>query len=728
MKSPFQQRLQKRKEMDETLFSDAFQSISEVILGKRVFNAMHETERLTAVSAIEGILRYYGITPGETPENLKTLEEQLEFHMRPAGIMQRRVGLKDAWYREATGAFLGFDLQNRPVALLPHGSRGYCYYDFNQGKEVKLNPKTAKNLKPEAISFYRPLPLRKIGTKDLLLFIVRNFSSVDLFRIVLITFFATAVSIIPPFLTGYAYSHMVHSTEYSPLIWLMAFFVGCSLSITMLNITKSMLIARLETKTDVAVQSAVIMRLLQLPIAFFKQYSAGELSQRAQAIDSLCTAIVTTGFSAGLSAVMSLIYFLQIYSLAPVLTVPSLLIMLGLLGLSIVTMFVQSKVTYKQLEASSKESGLLFSLLKGLQKIKLTASERRAYAKWTALYKKSAMLAYQSHGVIVLQPVFALIISLAGTLVLYAEARTAMIPADRYMAFSASFALLSASFVSLCNATMSAASIRPILQIVRPILESVPETSAGMRMVTSLDGDISLSHIDFRYSSSMPLVLSDFSLHVRAGEYVAIVGKSGSGKSTLLRLLLGFEQPEKGAVYYDEMDIKLLNVQSLRQKIGCVMQDETLFPGTIFNNIAISSPFLTEEEAWLAAEMAGVAEDIRQMPMGMRTFISEGTSVVSGGQRQRIIIARAIASKPSILIFDEATSALDNVTQKIVSDSLETLHCTRIVVAHRLSTIRNADRIVMLDQGKIVEEGTYDELVKKDGQFAKLVRRQQISL
>jgi ABC-type bacteriocin/lantibiotic exporter with double-glycine peptidase domain len=285
--------------------------------------------------------------------------------------------------------------------------------------------------------------------------------------------------------------------------------------------------------------------------------------------------------------------------------------------------------------------------------------------------------------------------------------------------------MLMGAFMSVSGIALSVAQIQPILEMAEPFLKTEPETSQDKEIVTKISGSIELNHVSFRYSEETPYVINDVSLKIKPGEYVAIVGSTGCGKSTLVRLLLGFEKAEKGAIYYDGRDITKLDMPTLRQKIGTVMQDAGLFQGDIYSNIVISAPQLTVDDAWKAAEKAGIADDIRAMPMGMNTMISEGQGGISGGQRQRIMIARAIAPEPKLLIFDEATSALDNKTQRQVSEALDAMGCTRIVIAHRLSTIKHCNRILVLEGGQITEEGTYDELIAKDGFFAELVKRQR---
>lgn len=369
---------------------------------------------------------------------------------------------------------------------------------------------------------------------------------------------------------------------------------------------------------------------------------------------------------------------------------------------------------------------MTYALITGIQKIKLAGAEKRAFARWGNLYAQSAKMTYDPPMFLKLNSVISLAISLTGTLVMYYMSVRAGLSVADYYAFNTAYGMVSGAFLSLAGIALSAAQIRPILTMVQPFFDAVPEVSDGKQVIERLSGGIELNNVSFRYNENMPLILDDLSLKIRPGQYVAIVGRTGCGKSTLLRLLLGFEKPQKGAIYYDGKDLERIDLRSLRRRIGVVMQNGKLFQGDIYSNIVISAPWLSQQDAWEAAELTGIAEDIRRMPMGMNTVISEGSGGISGGQRQRLMIARAIAPKPKILMFDEATSALDNITQKKVSESLDRLKCTRIVIAHRLSTIRQCDRILVLDRGKIVEDGTYDELIASDGFFAELVARQRL--
>jgi ABC-type bacteriocin/lantibiotic exporter with double-glycine peptidase domain len=294
-----------------------------------------------------------------------------------------------------------------------------------------------------------------------------------------------------------------------------------------------------------------------------------------------------------------------------------------------------------------------------------------------------------------------------------------------FLAFFSAFSQVLVSALAVSAAIIAAVAVLQQYERAKPILESIPEVTEDKTRPGKLTGAIEISRITFRYKPDAPPVLRDVSVNVRAGEFVAIVGPSGSGKSTLLRMLLGFETPESGGVYFDGQDLSGLDVQEVRQQMGVVLQSSRPISGSIYQNI-VGSAQLTVEDAWEAARLAGIDEDIKKMPMQLHTYLSDGGGGISGGQRQRLMIARAIAGRPSILLFDEATSALDNQTQAIVSRSLETLQATRVVIAHRLSTIMNANRIFVMDKGEVVQAGTYQELIEQEGVFRELAKRQML--
>ena len=384
-------------------------------------------------------------------------------------------------------------------------------------------------------------------------------------------------------------------------------------------------------------------------------------------------------------------------------------------------------INREKMVLAAKERGFVFSLINGVQKIRLSGAEKRAFVKWSDLYARGARLTYNPPSIIRLNGVITTALSLMGTAVMYYIAVRNGVRVEDYFAFNASYAYISEAFSSLASVALTAAAIRPTVQLVKPLLDAKPEISEGKETVDRLSGSIELSHVTFGYDPDARPIIDDLSLTIPARQYVAIVGRSGCGKSTLMRLLLGFEKPWRGAVFYDRKDLSGLDTRSVRRQIGTVMQDGRLFSGSIFENIVISAPTLKQEDAWEAAEIAGIADDIREMPMGMHTVLQEGGGSISGGQRQRLMIARAVAPKPKILMFDEATSALDNITQQKVAEALDRMKCTRLVIAHRLSTIKNCDRILVLDGGKIAEDGTYEELIARGGLFAELVERQRVN-
>jgi len=722
----FDDQIRLRKQKDQEVFEDSVFRMASVVLGRNSASSLND-ERIVTKAAVDEILKYFHIKPTEIPDDLRSADEQLEYCLRPHGIMRRNVRLEKNWYRDAFGPMLGFYGEEKlPVALFPRPLVGYCCVDPVSGEPMTLNRQTAAAFDENAICFYRPLPLKKLRIPDLLLYLKSCLSLGDGLALGALTLLVTLVGLLMPRITR-ALTGTVLETGSLAMLTGAAVFTACTLvSGQLVSSVREMMMDRIRIKTSLAVEAAVMMRVINLPAEFFRNYSSGELSSRFGAVNQLCSLLIGGIFSMGLSSLMSLLYITEIFRYAPALVLPALAIVLVTAGIGAAASLLQVKISRQAMELGAKNDGMSYALINGVQKIKLAGAEKRVFARWAHAFSEEAELSYNPPLFLKISGVISTAVSLAGTILMYFLAVKTQVSPSEYLAFNAAYGMVIGAFSALSGVALSAAQIRPILDMAEPILKAEPESAETKTMVTRLSGSIELSNVYFRYRDSMPYVVNGMSLKIKAGEYVAVVGTTGCGKSTLMRLLLGFEKPERGAIYYDGRDMAHLDLGSLRRRIGAVMQSGSLFQGDVYSNIVISAPQLTVEDAWEAAELAGIADDIRAWPMGMQTLISEGQGGISGGQKQRLMIARAVAPKPKILMFDEATSALDNKTQKQVSDALDALKCTRIVIAHRLSTIRHCDRILVLDKGSIVEDGTYDELIAKDGLFAALVAKQRL--
>lgn len=722
----FEEQIRLRRQADREKLADSFDDLAGAVMGARMSRALND-DRNRTLDAVGEILRYYHVKPQEVPEDIQDMNEILEAQMRPYGFMRRMVELSPGWHKDAIGAMLGRrEDDGSVVALLPCGFSGYRYYDRDKDRYIRITAKNENLFADEAFAFYKPFPMKKMGIADLMRYIAEQIRPSDLVVLVLSMMMVTGVGMILPHLNALLFSEVLDSGSPRMLAGIGIFMACVSVSALLIGTVQSLISARINTRLDLSIEAASMMRALSLPAEFFKDYSAGELSNRLTYIGSLADQLVEMALTTGLSSVLSLAYLSEIFLYAPALVVPAVTMTLLTILVTIISTLAQIGISHRQMELQSKESGISYGMISGIQKIRLTGAESRAFARWGRIYAQSAKLLYNPPLFLRVSPVITLGIELLGTMWIYYGAIKSGIRVSDYYAFNAAYGVVSGAFTALSGIALSVAQIRPTLDMARPFLETEPEVSEDKEMVTRLSGGIELNNVTFRYRPDMPPVLDNLSLKIRPGQYVAIVGKTGCGKSTLMRLLLGLETPQKGAVYYDGRDLSRLDLKSLRSRIGTVLQNGKLFMGDIFSNIIICAPWLTMDEAWEAAEISGLAEDIRHMPMGMHTIISEGQGGISGGQRQRLLIARAIAPKPKILMFDEATSALDNLTQKQVSDALDKMKCTRLVIAHRLSTIRQCDRIIVLENGHIVEDGSYEELIEKDGFFAELVSRQRL--
>ena len=569
----FENQIEERRDLDQQLLEDSFGKIAGAVLGKRTAERISD-RRIVTKNAIDEILKYYHLKPVELPDSIKTSDEQLDYCLRPHGLMRRTAELAEGWYKDAFGPMLAFTKEEGlAVALLPGRLRGYTFTDPETGRTERVNAKSAARFDTEAVCFYRPLPQKKLGIPDLLLYMKRCISMSDIILIIAGTLAVSAVGLLMPRITKALTGPVLSAGRPNALIGIAVAIICISLSSQLLTRMKTLLQNRLDLKTSLGVQASMMMRLLSLPAGFFRKYSPGELKSRSVSVNRLCSMLLSIVLGTGLTSVASLLYVGQIFSFAPALVAPSLIIIAVTLTFSVISALAQMRINRKKLEHGAKESGMSYSLITGVRKIKLAGAEKRVFAKWLGLYAKGAELDYNPPTFLKINGVINTAISLISTIILYFLAVRSGVGPSSYFAFTAAYGMLMGAFMSVSGIALSAARIKPILEMAEPFLKTAPETSKGREIVTSISGRVELDHISFRYSENTPLILNDLSMKIRPGEYVAVVGRTGCGKSTLVRLLLGFEKPDTGAVFYDGRNIDDLDLPSLRRRIGTVTQE-----------------------------------------------------------------------------------------------------------------------------------------------------------
>ena len=649
---------------------------------------------------------------------------------RASRLRTRAVLLRDDWWRHDHGPLLAFrEANGAPCALVPRRGGMYILHDPSAAEAHPLDSAEAATLAPTAYSFYRPFPDTPLNAADLLRFGLRDCGG-DIRTVVTITVLASLLAQMPPIAMGMLFNSVVPTANRGMLLQLTIVLVVVALTGSVFQMVRNIAMLRIETRMSTAVQAAVWDRLLSLPMTFFRPYAAGDLAVRSMGIDAIRQVISGTTITALFGGMSGLFSIGLMFTYSAPLAWRALALILLAVVVTVAGGLGQLAPMRQVSEVNAKTSGLVLQLLSAVGKIRTAGAEVHAFAAWARRFSQLRAAQYSIRTLSVWMQTFTSVFPLAAMIVLFwstavlMASGTALRTGD-FLAFLAAFTAASAAAIGTCTALLGALNVLPLYEQARPILQARPEVDAAKADPGLLKGQIELQRVSFRYAADGPPTLRDVTLRIEPGQFVAFVGPSGSGKSTLLRILLGFETPETGVVYYDGQDVAGLDVNAVRRQIGVVLQNGRLRRGDIFTNIVGSSPF-TVERAWDAARMAGFDADIAEMPMGMHTVVSEGGGTLSGGQRQRLLIAHALVHRPRMLFFDEATSALDNRTQAIVSRSLEQLQATRVVVAHRLSTIINADVIVVVERGRIVQTGGYEELLAQQGTFRELARRQLV--
>lgn len=662
--------------------------------------------------------------------------------VQKGNMQMRRVTLPRDWHKGDGGVMIGYWMppgakEQRLAALVPENAHAYRLLTRDCPGGVEVTDDVAGEIGPEAFLCYAGFPARALKLMDLVKFMFLQCWKADYFTILLCSLFAGVIPLAMPIITETIFQDIIPILDRQGLATVTQALMVTSFTTAALSIVRSIAVMRISTHIEIAAEAAMWGRLLSMPTKFFRRFTTGELASRMAGL-GIAKSLASGGFvDSVFSFLFSFwsIFLMCYYSLKLTAAAIAVWVVYAAFQALVLkrTLYLQRKI----IEAGNKTAGTVQQIFAGLAKFRVQGAEEQAYSLWTrdfgAGWNWGLKLRWQQNYVGLISTLQPFVL----TLILYwiaiygmgdEQGRQTGITYAQFLAFNAAYSSFNGVMGNCLGFIGQYFAIQPQIENLKPLLEETPESSGDRQDAGKLTGQLAVSHLSFAYPDPKtgepgPEVLHDVSFSVRAGENVAIVGRSGCGKSTLVRLLLGFEDPKGGSITFDGQDLADLSLPSVRSQMGVVLQNGQLMTGDIYSNI-IGTRLLSQEDAWEAAEAAGIAEDICMMPMGMQTVISEGSSNISGGQRQRLLIARALVAKPAILIFDEATSALDNRSQAIVTRSLDALKSTRIIVAHRLSTIRGCDRIIVMDEGRIAEMGSFEELMEKDGLFASLVRRQ----
>lgn len=663
--------------------------------------------------------------PETIPAHLSE-DKLLCYLLEYSSVFYRKVTLQEEWWKSETINMIVFYKNNNlPTALIYNKRKGYLLYNFNKNTCLPINKNDILSLKSYGYAVYPQFSSKKITIKDIIRLAFMGLKWE--FLIVLAAgLFTGLISLIQPYVTGIIFNSIIPLADYFQLYQIGVILTTAAITSIIFSAGNSLLFLRVRTFSEYYLQSALIGRMLKLPTTFFKNFSSGDLTQRVMGIatirkvlaDNVTTALFSLIFIS--PNLVFMFYYSWQLSLIGVGFVLLFFLVLAVIGV------ISCKNAKNQIQIEGELSGFMIQLLNGINKIRHSISENRVFIKWVSRFAEENRWGIRSMNnnrfLSVFNSFYVVLITCLFFYLVGSQWRSSF-NVGTYLAFNSAFTAFMEAMIGFSGVISSVVTVVPLYKRLKPVLDATPESDSNLKIPEELDGSLELNHISYRYDEESALVLRDINIVVPPGKFIAIVGPSGAGKSTIIRLLLGFEKPESGCIFYSRQDISTINCRELRKQIGTVLQSGALISGSIYENIAGASE-LSIEDAWRAAAMAGCEKDIQDMPMGMHTIV--GDSTLSGGQRQRILIARALSKRPKIIIFDEATSALDNETQAQVADSLKKLNVTRVIVAHRLSTIEHADNIYVLDKGQIVQQGTYKELINKVGLFNTLAKRQMV--
>jgi len=681
------------------------------------------TDPVQAALELIGWRTGFAIVPLPTEQVALPPDEKLAWLTGASHLRMREVSLGNVdWADDGMPLLLFRRGDDAPWVAAPRTTRGWDLIEPVSGARQDMTAARLEEFRSHGVMLYRALP-EDLTIKRVLRFALTG-SGEDVRRAILAAALVSLLGLFTPIIAGVIVDDIIPHARVGGLTPLIAVLAAVALATATLALARAIALVRIGGRSSVQFQAGLWDRVMRLPTGFFRRYSVGDLVMRLSSVEKVRGLVSGVGVSALLSGVFSTVNLvLMLYFDWRLGLIAGTVALLAAAAIVFLT-WLQLGLLRDVIERQGQVTGILLELLSGVAKLKVAAAESRAFNHWAEAFAGQRRSKYRADRLRNHMTLVAGLLPAVFTIVLFVSVGArGGIDVSSFIAFNVALGQFVLGIVLATVTVTQMLTAVPLFERLQPILQAKPETSRPTGTVEPLRGGIAVDGVSFRYHREGANVLNDVSLTVEPGEFVAVVGPSGSGKSTLVRLLLGFERPVEGTVYYDGRDLGQLDLRSVRQQLGVVLQNARLTTGTVIENI-IGSRRLSTEDAMAAARMAGLTADIDGLPMGIQTYVSEGGATLSGGQRQRILIARALVRRPRILLFDEATSALDNATQAVVARSLEKLNVTRVVIAHRLSTIQNADRIYVMQAGRIVQHGTFDELMAEDGLFRALARRQ----
>ena len=658
----------------------------------------------------------------EIPADIDQLEEI--FYRQQ--IFFRQIQLEGRWWTRCSGKLLAFTKEDdSPVILTPHFA-DYSFLLPKTGRRCSAR-KDSSLLKAEAFSLCYPLPEGKLTVASFLKYALRQLNVFDYVCAFLACLGVVLLTMVTPYICKLLFNEVIPSGDAAQITPIAVLLFSAAAGLVMVQLSRNYLVVRMKDKTEYAMQAPLMTRLLMLPTAFFKRFAPGDLSNRVLSVVRMFTKLTEDMLSTILSLLFTAVMFIQFFTYGgPLLWTGILVLAVYLLAIYSVYHF-RKKVQDSANASASKLTGVIYNLVSGAQKIRTNGAEIRAFRHWAVAYEPSEPNSSRYPAMFIIGNSLSYNARLLPMIVTMLAAWHYGLGLSDYIAYCSVLAFATRAIEEFERITKDVAVLGPELKLCTPILEAGSEAQSGNVLLRSVSGRIDISGLKFRYADNMPYIFDGLDLHINPGDYVAFVGPSGCGKSTLVRLLLGFEQAESGSIFYDEHNLDDINKPSLRRYcVSICLQDGQLVEGTIRDNILFGNAWYDDEAVWEAARIAALENDIKDMTLGLDTPISADGQGVSGGQRQRILMARALIRKPKILFLDEATSALDNISQHIIARNLAQMNCTRITIAHRMSTIRECNRIIVLKDGRVAEDGSYDELMARGGFFSEIIKRQTV--